>query len=284
MLKQKPVHTETKKNPWLSAPFLISLSLLLLNDHVLKAAYGNWLTGKLSDFAGIFMVSVLLFAWKPQHKDLTGWLFALFFIAWKSPLASPVIALFNDVMPFGISRVIDYTDCVALVMIPLAAWFVRIGNHRNTLSELTQKWFKIPALMLATFAIIATPGPKPVSISESFRIQQINQKPNLTDAQIKEAIETATNRHEMTACTDTTKAPQAHLPVIACFQKGNLFLQYGIDKYRRVNITTNFTDRSLDDRDDDEIAEAKLELLKLREDLVSSFWQFKNMELVFTIS
>ena len=35
-------------SPW----FLISVLLLLINDHLLKDLYGNWVTGKLSDVAG----------------------------------------------------------------------------------------------------------------------------------------------------------------------------------------------------------------------------------------
>ena len=37
-----------------AAPFLAALLLLLINDFLFKAAYHNWLTGKLSDVAGLF--------------------------------------------------------------------------------------------------------------------------------------------------------------------------------------------------------------------------------------
>lgn len=43
----------------------LSIGLLLLNDHYLKARYGNWWTGKLSDFAGmIFFPFLLQAAWE----------------------------------------------------------------------------------------------------------------------------------------------------------------------------------------------------------------------------
>ena len=38
------------------------MGLLLVNDHVLKAAYHSWVTGKLSDFAGLFFFPFLLIA------------------------------------------------------------------------------------------------------------------------------------------------------------------------------------------------------------------------------
>lgn len=40
--------------------FLISIAILLLNDHVLKGAYGSWWTGKLSDLAGLVLAPLFL--------------------------------------------------------------------------------------------------------------------------------------------------------------------------------------------------------------------------------
>lgn len=39
---------------------LLAIAILLINDHVLKAMWGNTLTGKLSDGAGILIVPLLL--------------------------------------------------------------------------------------------------------------------------------------------------------------------------------------------------------------------------------
>ncbi|MCJ0904563.1 hypothetical protein [Rhodococcus sp. ARC_M6] len=39
---------------------LISVAVVLINDHVLKDAFGNVLTGKLSDIAGVFLFPILL--------------------------------------------------------------------------------------------------------------------------------------------------------------------------------------------------------------------------------
>ncbi len=42
----------------------LSIALLLVNDHVLKVLYPSWITGKLSDFAGLFFFPFLLaLAW-----------------------------------------------------------------------------------------------------------------------------------------------------------------------------------------------------------------------------
>ena len=37
---------------------LVAVGVLLVNDHVLKDAYSSWLTGKLSDFAGLYFFPV----------------------------------------------------------------------------------------------------------------------------------------------------------------------------------------------------------------------------------
>src|SRR5215813_11555801 len=53
----------------LSSPALVgALGILLLNDHVLKPALHNWVTGKLSDFAGVFLFPMFLTAVAPHRK------------------------------------------------------------------------------------------------------------------------------------------------------------------------------------------------------------------------
>lgn len=51
------------KFPYLRHPFILgALVLTALNDHVFKAMYHNVLTGKLSDFSGLFFFPVFLYA------------------------------------------------------------------------------------------------------------------------------------------------------------------------------------------------------------------------------
>ena len=51
-----------------SWPFLLSLILLLLNDLYLKWHHPGVISGKLSDFAGLFMVSLSLFTVFPGFR------------------------------------------------------------------------------------------------------------------------------------------------------------------------------------------------------------------------
>lgn len=108
--------------------FILSLVLLLLNDWYLKAAHPSILTGKLSDFAGLFALPFLLGALFPKGSKFLHVLTALLFIAWKSPLVQPAIELANT---WGIPlfRTVDFTDCIALLSIPLS--FFLLGRPRQ---------------------------------------------------------------------------------------------------------------------------------------------------------
>ena len=44
----------------LRAPALIAVALVVVNDQILKERYGNWLTGKLSDIAGVFVLPLVI--------------------------------------------------------------------------------------------------------------------------------------------------------------------------------------------------------------------------------
>ncbi|HEX8693531.1 MAG TPA: hypothetical protein VF746_14005 [Longimicrobium sp.] len=107
----------------LGPPALGALALLLLNDFVLKAAFPGALTGKLSDFAGLFLFAVFWSALFPRHRAQVALLAAAGFVLWKSPLAQPAIDAWNALGPFPVARVVDPTDLVALLVLPLAcAW------------------------------------------------------------------------------------------------------------------------------------------------------------------
>lgn len=71
----------------LSPLFLFSLIVLLLNDHYLKAQFHNFLTGKLSDFAGLFIFPLFFAAFFPKRRLSIYFFAGFFFVFWKSPLS-----------------------------------------------------------------------------------------------------------------------------------------------------------------------------------------------------
>jgi hypothetical protein len=75
------------KSIFQSFGFIFALLLLLLNDFWLKGLFGNWFTGKLSDFAGLFVFAMFWMAIFPSHRTKIGVLTAVAFAFWKSPLS-----------------------------------------------------------------------------------------------------------------------------------------------------------------------------------------------------
>ncbi|MCW2299035.1 hypothetical protein [Rhodococcus erythropolis] len=81
-------------SPWA----LVSVSVILVNDHVLKGAFGNTMTGKLSDVAGVFLFPLLLLSvLEVLRRKLAG----RAAIAWSIAVTSIGFAAVKTVSPIG---------------------------------------------------------------------------------------------------------------------------------------------------------------------------------------
>lgn len=145
--------------------FLAGLTLLLLNDFVFKELYGNWLTGKLSDFAGIFIFPLFWTALFPKHKNVVFLLTALFFIYWKSHFSQSLIDNWNLFGLFTISRVVDYTDLIALAVLPLA---YIIDIQKDKLKKLRIN--PVIPLLCAAFSFMATSYHTNIPINKTYEL------------------------------------------------------------------------------------------------------------------
>jgi hypothetical protein len=114
--------TSDRFEPLASPAFITALVLLVLNDFVLKPVFHNALTGKLSDFAGLFALTFFAATLWPRRRALAGCLIASAFTLWKTSYSESLIDGLNAMLPFALGRTVDLTDLVALVVIPLAAW------------------------------------------------------------------------------------------------------------------------------------------------------------------
>ena len=123
--------------------FLLGLFLLILNDHVLKAAYGNWFTGKLSDVAGLLILPMFLkYLFSISTKKSV--LFTIvFFVFWKSPLSQFFIDSFNTVGLYSMGRVVDYTDFIAFLILPFSIY---------VLDNIEQFEIKLPTISIQKMA------------------------------------------------------------------------------------------------------------------------------------
>ncbi|MFM7859608.1 MAG: hypothetical protein ACKO96_48695 [Flammeovirgaceae bacterium] len=97
---------------------------LLLNDHYLKYAFSNWLTGKLSDVVGIIVLPLLLAFIFPKLKKYSVWMSALLFAFWKSPFSQSLIDLYNQIAFIQTSRIVDFTDMYVLLLLPVPYFII----------------------------------------------------------------------------------------------------------------------------------------------------------------
>jgi hypothetical protein len=141
---------------------LLAILLLLGNDHLLKGSglLPGWLTGKLSDLAGLFFFPILLVTlldplaprWlRGRSLSLlcaaaTGLVFAALKL---SPALNALVAA-----RWG-SIVLDPTDLFALPALGLALLFL----EARAPSAPAPRWFQVGGVLLAAVASLATSGP-----------------------------------------------------------------------------------------------------------------------------
>lgn len=147
----------------------LSIATLLLNDHLFKVVAPSWLTGKLSDFAGLFFFPFLLAAGLSLFLDplhcparrigriafgLTGAWFALIkTIPWANTLTTNFVFC---LLGFSPQIVLDFTDLFALSAF-WPAW--RLWNRPVQARPGRTAWI---ALTIGALASLATPPLVPV--------------------------------------------------------------------------------------------------------------------------
>ena len=143
----KQNRTSTFTSLW----FLFGLIVLLLNDLLLKELYGNWLTGKLSDFAGLFVFTLFWTALLPKHKDKIFVFTTILFVYWKSPYSESLITMWNSLNFWNINRIVDYSDVIALAILPLAYYIDALKEKIVTI-----RFTPYLPLIICVYAFVAT--------------------------------------------------------------------------------------------------------------------------------
>jgi predicted NAD-dependent protein-ADP-ribosyltransferase YbiA (DUF1768 family) len=135
----------------ISPYFLVCLFVLLANDFVLKPQFHNAITGKLSDIVGLVVFSMFWCAFFPHLRLPIHLLTAVLFIFWKSPYSEPVIDGWNRLSLFSIGRTVDYSDLLALIVLPASYLFTSV---RSGFAK--QGWAPRMIAALSIFAFTAT--------------------------------------------------------------------------------------------------------------------------------
>ncbi|WP_291377773.1 hypothetical protein [Demequina sp.] len=156
---------------WLAHPVsLAAIGVMALNDHVLKAAYGTWWTGKLSDVAGLVffpaLVAVVLAAVarvldrdRVRGLDMAAvGITAVGFVWVKATWAGAATAsaVLSAIAGPSVVRA-DATDLLALPALGLAAWVAgRSRTDGRTRRARLKKAVTVAVAPLALLASVAT--------------------------------------------------------------------------------------------------------------------------------
>ena len=134
--------------------FIAAVLLLVINDWILKTAFHNFITGKLSDFAGLFafpfFLSTVFTRWKKRLHLLT----AVLFIFWKSDLSQPILNFLNSIY-IPVNRTIDFGDNIALISIIFSYKF----SNNCTKQYITSPVFIKTIAAVSCIAFMATSAP-----------------------------------------------------------------------------------------------------------------------------
>ena len=146
-----------------SPGFTAGLALLLVNDFLLKPYLHNWLTGKLSDFAGLFVFPMFWAAAWPRARAAIYVGTAALFAIWKSPASQPIIDGWNALDLFRVGRTVDATDLLALLVLPVSYIY-----FERAIRAAKRSYLPYFAAVAALFAFTATSYRTEFTYSEQF--------------------------------------------------------------------------------------------------------------------
>lgn len=210
-----------------SWPFITSLALLTLNDYYLKYAFGNWLTGKLSDFSGLFFVTMLFCTFFPRSKTVVSAVLAITFAAWKSPISDPLIAILQS-LGFGwFGRVVDYTDLIALIVLPFASKVTARVFRQNSRAGKERKYLALPILCAAALAVAAT---STAPALYDFTIRKVDTGQQFDVAKVTAIIRKVVEKEKLkcVACDNPNKQ--------AIYEREALKLEYRIENQSAITF------------------------------------------------
>ncbi|TDP03089.1 hypothetical protein [Flavobacterium sp. 245] len=139
-----------KQREFTSIGFILALTILLLNDFYFKIYYGNWLTGKLSDFAGLFIFPLFWTILFPKLKDKIYFASAIIFIYWKTVYSEALFEIINQLSIIKLNRVVDLTDLLALLILPISySYHQKVNKNFTTINPTF-------IVILTSFSFIAT--------------------------------------------------------------------------------------------------------------------------------
>ena len=210
-----------------SPPLLLSLALLLSNDRWLKHAYPGVLTGKLSDFAGIALVGVLLAASFPRHRRATLIGLSIAFAWWKSPFSQPAIDWLSSVSGIAFARVVDYTDLMALSVLPPCAAAANRACERAPDLRALRRAASVPVGLVAALAIMGTSA---AMAHRDYDLRPASAHTPIDAASVKRVVDDVATRNGMRWVSPLDNPGTVH------YEGHGLWLDYHLDESRGIRF------------------------------------------------
>lgn len=137
--------------------FLLGLLILVLNDFFLKYAFPNFITGKLSDFAGLFIFPYFFSIFFEKNACKIYFLTSLIFTLWKFEISQPFIDWISNFTNLAFYRTVDITDLLALTILPFSYLYFK---RKLIEKENTNNIFNCAIGILSMFIFVADSNPR----------------------------------------------------------------------------------------------------------------------------
>jgi hypothetical protein len=180
---------------------LFALTVLLLNDWWLKQAFPGVVSGKLSDFAGVAIVALVFFTACPRRHYFGYVAISLAFLWWKSPASTAIIQLINDIAPFRIGRVVDYSDLLALSVVPLCKHISETPSRYAIARKRVRPILVGPVYVVTALALIGT---SVIPTRQDYGVRSMNEEAPFAYEEVVEAIALIAEQHGLD-CQDCSK-------------------------------------------------------------------------------
>jgi hypothetical protein len=167
---------------------LFAVALVALNDHVLKGSglLPPALTGKISDFAGLFFFPLLLLAlveialertrYRPPRTGVLA--LAVLVTATGFCLVKLVPSVNRGISELWGPLTLDPTDLVALPMLGASALYALspVRRRHDADRKLERRWVTALAVLAAAAVSIATPAPRHARNYPSWRVESLGAR------------------------------------------------------------------------------------------------------------
>lgn len=255
----KKIRTDTL----LTLPFILCLALLLINDFILKKTFPGILTGKLSDFSGLFIFPYFfsaLFTQKARPIYISTF---ILFILWKLPIADTFIEWWNNFSILKIHRTADFSDLIALSVLPISYKYFQTQLSRTQKQD---RVFSTVLSLIALFSFCATSKARqeykhelktdnsytlPMSKRELFSVlhpgfgYSDTLEKNLTDSLFYVMFDIPEHRGEVTAIAIITSIDTTSVKI-----KLDSIVEFSLDGRGGLFIWENTKQDKIDEQDD----------------------------------